>query len=71
MCIRDRLIDVRKAHLHAYVGDDAYGALPPEVAQPGLCQAVPEIVRHQGGTGPVGGALHLSSRASASSVARP
>eukprot|EP00969_Alexandrium_andersonii_P354602 15442530-Alexandrium_andersonii.AAC.1 len=31
------LIDVRKAHLHAYVEEDMYVALPPEVAQPGLC----------------------------------
>eukprot|EP00969_Alexandrium_andersonii_P172669 7633023-Alexandrium_andersonii.AAC.1 len=31
------LIDVRKAHLHAYVEDDVYVALPPEVAQPGMC----------------------------------
>eukprot|EP00969_Alexandrium_andersonii_P006992 305217-Alexandrium_andersonii.AAC.1 len=29
------LIDVRKAHLRAYVEDDVYVALPPEVAQPG------------------------------------
>ena len=31
------LIDVRKAHLHAYVEEDVYAALPPELAQPGKC----------------------------------
>ena len=31
------LIDVRKAHLHAYVDEDVYVALPPEVSQPGMC----------------------------------
>ena len=31
------LIDVRKAHLHAYVEEDIYVALPPERAQPGQC----------------------------------
>eukprot|EP00969_Alexandrium_andersonii_P017728 775808-Alexandrium_andersonii.AAC.1 len=31
------LIDVRKAHLRAYVEDDVYVALPPEVAHPGVC----------------------------------
>eukprot|EP00969_Alexandrium_andersonii_P032391 1414385-Alexandrium_andersonii.AAC.1 len=29
------LIDVRKAHLHAFVHEDVYVALPPEVAEPG------------------------------------
>eukprot|EP00969_Alexandrium_andersonii_P008841 386659-Alexandrium_andersonii.AAC.1 len=31
------LIDVRKAHLHAYVDEDVYVALSPEVTQPGMC----------------------------------
>eukprot|EP00969_Alexandrium_andersonii_P088626 3909664-Alexandrium_andersonii.AAC.1 len=31
------LIDVRKARLHAYVEDDVYAALPPDVSQPGMC----------------------------------
>eukprot|EP00969_Alexandrium_andersonii_P286432 12662289-Alexandrium_andersonii.AAC.1 len=30
------LIDVRKALLHAYVEEDVYVALPPEVSQPGM-----------------------------------
>eukprot|EP00969_Alexandrium_andersonii_P098017 4327074-Alexandrium_andersonii.AAC.1 len=29
------LVDVRKAHLHAFVNEDVYVALPPEVAEPG------------------------------------
>eukprot|EP00969_Alexandrium_andersonii_P357654 15449286-Alexandrium_andersonii.AAC.1 len=29
------LVDVRKAHVHAFVEDDVYAALPPEVAQAG------------------------------------
>eukprot|EP00969_Alexandrium_andersonii_P176840 7819487-Alexandrium_andersonii.AAC.1 len=40
MCIRDSrkalLIDVRKAYLHAYVDEDIYVALPPEVSRPGM-----------------------------------
>eukprot|EP00969_Alexandrium_andersonii_P035946 1574373-Alexandrium_andersonii.AAC.1 len=31
------LIDVRKAHLHAFVDEDVYVALPPEVAETGKC----------------------------------
>eukprot|EP00969_Alexandrium_andersonii_P224651 9921517-Alexandrium_andersonii.AAC.1 len=31
------LIDIRKAHLHAFVDEDVYVALPPEVAEPGKC----------------------------------
>ena len=31
------VIDVRKAHLHACVNRDIYVALPPEVAEPGMC----------------------------------
>eukprot|EP00969_Alexandrium_andersonii_P159767 7059598-Alexandrium_andersonii.AAC.1 len=31
------LIDVRKAHLRAYIDGDVYVALPPEVSQPGTC----------------------------------
>ena len=31
------LIGARKAHLHAYVEEDVYAALPPELAQPGQC----------------------------------
>eukprot|EP00969_Alexandrium_andersonii_P018824 821654-Alexandrium_andersonii.AAC.1 len=31
------LIAARKAHLHAYVEEDVYVSLPPEVAQPGMC----------------------------------
>ena len=30
-------IDVRKAHLHAFTARDIYVALPPEVAEPGMC----------------------------------
>eukprot|EP00969_Alexandrium_andersonii_P179545 7936956-Alexandrium_andersonii.AAC.1 len=30
------LTDVRKAHLHAFVHEDVYVALPPEVAEPGM-----------------------------------
>eukprot|EP00969_Alexandrium_andersonii_P030236 1319026-Alexandrium_andersonii.AAC.1 len=30
------LVDVRKARLHAYVDEDVYVALPPEVSQPGM-----------------------------------
>eukprot|EP00969_Alexandrium_andersonii_P243270 10745730-Alexandrium_andersonii.AAC.1 len=29
------LVDVRKAHLHAFVDEDVHVALPPEVSQPG------------------------------------
>ena len=31
------VIDVSKAHLHAFVKRDVYVALPPEVAEPGMC----------------------------------
>eukprot|EP00969_Alexandrium_andersonii_P168954 7467385-Alexandrium_andersonii.AAC.1 len=31
------LVDVRKAHLRAYVDEDVFVALPPEVSQPGMC----------------------------------
>ena len=31
------LIDVSKAHLHAFVKRDVYVALPPEIAKPGMC----------------------------------
>ena len=31
------VIGVRKAHLHAFVKRDVYVALPPEVAEPGMC----------------------------------
>eukprot|EP00969_Alexandrium_andersonii_P338076 14941130-Alexandrium_andersonii.AAC.1 len=30
-------MDVRKAHLHAFVYEDVHVALPPEVAEPGMC----------------------------------
>eukprot|EP00969_Alexandrium_andersonii_P018686 816028-Alexandrium_andersonii.AAC.1 len=44
-CVRGRrpgarkalLIAVRKAHLHAFVHEDMYVALPPEVAEAGMC----------------------------------
>ena len=31
------VIDVSKAHLHAFVHRDIYVALPPEAAEPGMC----------------------------------
>ena len=31
------VIDVSKAHLHAFVKRDVYVALPPEIAEPGMC----------------------------------
>ena len=31
------LVDVSKAHLHAFVNRDVYVALPPEVDEPGMC----------------------------------
>eukprot|EP00969_Alexandrium_andersonii_P342143 15123543-Alexandrium_andersonii.AAC.1 len=37
MCIRDSPIDARTAHARAFVEDDIYAALPPEVAQAGVC----------------------------------
>ena len=40
-------IDVSKAHLHAFVKRDIYVALPPEVAEPGMCA---KLVRSLYGT---------------------
>ena len=40
-------IDVRKAHLHAFANRELYVALPPEVAEPGMCA---KLVRSLYGT---------------------
>ena len=57
------VIDVRKAHLHAFVDREVYVDLPPEVAKKGYCA---RLVRCLYGTRdapfPVGGTLHHDPR---------